>query len=145
MHYTKATAFVALGAAAVGAALGAPASADHGLNTPVTVLENLTGPSLLGSGSLASILDGSAINALPWQFCGSQVNVGAVLDDRRYSPNAVEGGCENASVTLGHRHPCDDVCTLVYPPDCPVCQQLERTNAPTGATEAAFAATVHHN
>jgi len=123
----KATAIFALGAAAFGTvAMASPAAADP------------------GSGSLISVLDGASVQLLPWQFCGSDLVAGIGLSDSSYSPNVVDGGCENASVAIGdhygHHHSCDDACTLVYPQDCPVCQQL------AGQTEAApvAAPSVYH-
>lgn len=47
-----------------------------------------------------SILDGTAVDALPWQFCGSNVvgGLGATVVTR--SPKLVDGNCTNASADI---------------------------------------------
>lgn len=133
MHITKAKAIVALGAAAVGAvAAGTPASADDNPATPPnTVLESFSRPSQngfgFGSRPLIGILDGSAVQALPWQFCGSDLIAGLGVTSQR--PATMSGNCDNATVNITrprphhHMHPCDQVCTQTYPspPHCPIC------------------------
>jgi hypothetical protein len=49
---------------------------------------------------LISILNGSVINILPWQICGSTVTAGVGGTVPLNSPNTVLGTCNNANTTL---------------------------------------------
>jgi hypothetical protein len=46
------------------------------------------------------VLDGSVVNAVPWQICGSTVMAGVGGAVPLNSPNTVLGGCNNANTTL---------------------------------------------
>jgi hypothetical protein len=46
------------------------------------------------------LLNGSVVNAVPWQICGSTVMAGVGGAVPLNSPNTVLGGCNNANTTL---------------------------------------------
>jgi hypothetical protein len=52
---------------------------------------------------LIGVLNGSVVNAVPWQICGSTVMAGIGGSVPLNSPNTVLGGCNNANtVLIGH-------------------------------------------
>jgi hypothetical protein len=51
---------------------------------------------------LISVLDGSVVNILPWQICGSTVTAGVGGTVPVNSPNTVLGDCNNGNTALVH-------------------------------------------
>lgn len=53
-----------------------------------------------GQPGLISVLDGSAVNVAPWQFCGSNVVAGLGAAVVSGSPKTVHGDCHNAATDI---------------------------------------------
>ena len=63
---------------------------------------NWTPPWEVKPAPLISILDGSVINILPWQICGSTAVAGVGGAVPVNSPNTVLGSCNNANTAISH-------------------------------------------